>query len=311
VVTSSIGSGGSFEPPLVKNVSKNVDGDRQLQALRTEQHAKKAVAFACISGIGKEPREFGSTGVTAMGDRKIEYEEASARREDQPLLPIAAVRSCSKDALVAAAEAGERGLITPLLVGPKERIRRLGIAVAVVLFATFFPESPASAGHRFRRQAFVHLSDFASAHPCSHALRCYQLALLEQFAATLARVKDAPRLAHECWAGALAALSAAQAIGRLRNAIDGTVVAPGIVAEGSRLLARLSQTLRRPSVWKFSRRAGEARALARHAFALARDSAKPQEIEALNGVVVGSATLGCDLMHARMVLKGKSNAIPI
>jgi hypothetical protein len=57
-----------------------------------------------------------------MDDGKIEYEEAPARRGDQPTLPIAVVRSCSKDALVAAAEAGERGLIAPLLVGPKERI---------------------------------------------------------------------------------------------------------------------------------------------------------------------------------------------
>jgi uncharacterized membrane protein YccC len=187
----------------------------------------------------------------------------------------------------------------------------VGIAVAVVLFAIFFPETPAFAGRRFRRQAFVHLSDLASACPCGPALRCYQLALLEQLAATLARVKDAPKLATECWAGALAALSAAQAIGRLKSAIDGTVVAPGIAAEGSRLLARLWQTLHHPSVWKFSRRAAEARALARHALATARGLAKAEEIEALSGVVVGSATLGSDLMRARMVLKGKSNAIPI
>ena len=110
---------------------------------------------------------------------------------------------------------------------------------------------------------------------------------------------------------ARAALSAAQAIGRLRSSLDARVVAPGIVAEGSRLLARLSQTLRSPSVWKFSRRAGEARALSRHALAAARGSAEPEEIEALNGVVVGSATLGSDLMRARMILQGKSNAIRI
>jgi uncharacterized membrane protein YccC len=187
----------------------------------------------------------------------------------------------------------------------------VGIAVAVVLFATFFPETPASAGRRFRRQVFVHLSDLASAHPCGPALRCYQFALLEQLGATLARVKDAPKLAHECWASALAALSAAQAIGRLKSSLDGTVVAPGIAAEGSRLLARLSQTLRNPSVWKFGRRAGEARALTRHALATARGSTEPQETEALSGVAVGSATLDSDLMRARMVLQGKSNAIPI
>ena len=187
----------------------------------------------------------------------------------------------------------------------------VGIAVAVVLFATFFPETPAYAGRRFRRQLFVHLSDLTSACPCGPALRCYQRALFEQLGATLARVKDEPKLAHECLASALAALSAAQAIGRLKSALDGTVVAPGIAAEGSRLLARLSQTLRNPSVWKFSRRAAEARALSRHALATARGSAEPEETEALSGVVVGSATLGSDLMRARMILQGKSNAIPI
>ena len=187
----------------------------------------------------------------------------------------------------------------------------VGIAVAVVLFAIFFPETPAYAGHRFRRQLFVHLSYLTSACPCGPALRCYQLALFEQLGATLARVKDEPKLAHECLANALTALSAAQAFGRLKSSLDGTVVAPGIAAEGSRLFARLSETLRNPSVWKFSRRALEARALSRHALATGRGSAEPLEIAALNGVVVGSATLASDLTRARMILQGKSNAIPI
>ncbi|MEA2961113.1 MAG: hypothetical protein QOI46_1211 [Alphaproteobacteria bacterium] len=191
----------------------------------------------------------------------------------------------------------------------------VGIAVSVVLFATFFPETPASAARRFRRQLLAHLSCLTSACPCGPAggpaLRCYQIALLEQLGATLARLKDEPGIAHECWTNALAALAAAQAIGRLKSAVDGTVLMPGILAAGSRLLSRLSRTLRDPSVWRFSRRAAEARALARYAFALARGSAKSQEIEALSGVVVGSATLGSDLMRARMVLQGKSNAIPI
>jgi uncharacterized membrane protein YccC len=187
----------------------------------------------------------------------------------------------------------------------------VGIAVAVVLFATFFPETPAYAGRRFRRQLIVHLSYLASACPCGPAFRCYQRALFEQLGATLARVKDEPRVAHECLTIALAALSAAQAIGRLKSSLDGTVVAPGIAAEGSRLLSRLSQTLRNPSAWRLIRRAAEARTLARDALATARTSGGPEEIEALNGIVVGSATLGSDLMRARMVLQGKSNAIPI
>jgi uncharacterized membrane protein YccC len=187
----------------------------------------------------------------------------------------------------------------------------VGIAVAVVLFAVFFPETPAYAGRRFRRQLFVHLSYLASACPCGSALRCYQRALFEQLGATLARVKDEPKVAHECLASALIALSAAQAIGRLKNSLDRTVVAPGIATESSRLLARLSQTLRYPSVWKFGRRAGEARALTRHALATALGSVEPEEVEAMSGVVVGSATLGSDLMRARMVLQGKSHAIPV
>ena len=66
----------------------------------------------------------------------------------------------------------------------------LGIAVAVVLFATFFPETPAYASCRFRRQLFVHLGDIISAKPTAVALRRYQRALCEQLGTTLARVKD-------------------------------------------------------------------------------------------------------------------------
>jgi uncharacterized membrane protein YccC len=186
----------------------------------------------------------------------------------------------------------------------------VGIAVAVVLFATFFPETPAYADRRFRRQLLVHLSDLTDAHPCGPALRGYQRALFEQLGATLSRVKE-QKLAHECLTSALTALSAAQAIGRLKGSLDVAVVVPGIATEGSRLLARLSQTLRNPSAWKFSRRAAEARVLAHHALTTARDSAKQQEIDVLNGIIVGSATLGSDLLRARMILQGQSNAIPI
>jgi hypothetical protein len=109
----------------------------------------------------------------------------------------------------------------------------------------------------------------------------------------------------------VAALSAAQAIGRLKGSLDGRVLPPEIVAKGSRLLARLSRTLRNPSVWKFSRRAAEARSLTRRALATNQGSAEVEGIQALSELIVGSATLGSDLLRARMVLQGKSNAIPI
>ena len=120
----------------------------------------------------------------------------------------------------------------------------VGIAVAVVLFATFFPETPAYAARRFRRQLLVHLSDLTSACPCGPALRCYQRALFEQLGTTLARLKDEPKVAHECLTSALAALSAAQAIGRLKSSIDGRVVAPGTRRRG---LASARPTVADPS----------------------------------------------------------------
>ena len=186
-----------------------------------------------------------------------------------------------------------------------------GIAVAVVLFATFFPETPAFAVRRFRRQLSVHLGHLVDASRCASALSCYQRALFEQLGTTLARVKNEPGIARECSESALAALSAAQAVSRLKSSLDRITVVPKIGAEGSRLLSRLSQTLRNPSVWKFGRRAAEARALSRHALAIARNSAELGATEAPSVVVVGSATLVSDLMRARMVLQGKSHAIPI
>jgi uncharacterized membrane protein YccC len=184
----------------------------------------------------------------------------------------------------------------------------VGIAVAVVLFATFFPETPAFAVRRFRRQLVVHLGYLVNASRCATALSCYRSALCEQLGATLARVKDEPKIAHECFTSARAALSAAQAIGHLRSSINARMMPRTVAAQGSRLLVRLSQALRNPSVGKLSKRAGEARALARHALATARGSAEPEEIEALSGVVVGSATLGFELMRARMILQEKWNA---
>jgi uncharacterized membrane protein YccC len=187
----------------------------------------------------------------------------------------------------------------------------VGIAVAVALFATFFPETPAYADRRFRRQLLVYLSDLTDANPYGPALRGYQHALFEQLGATLSRLRDEPKLAHECLTSALTALSAAQAICRLRGSLDVAEVAPGIATERSRLLARLSQTLRNPSVWKFGRRAAEAHVLAHHALTTARASAKQEEIKALNEIIVGSATLESDLLRARLILQGRSNAIPI
>ena len=185
----------------------------------------------------------------------------------------------------------------------------VGVGVSVVLFATFFPETPAYASQRFRRQLRVHLSYLIDACPCMPALRCYQLALGEQLGVTLARLKHEPPAARDCFTSAVAALSSAQAISRLQSALDAGELPPRVAGAGSRLLARLSQTLRKPSMWKFSKRAAEARVLCRHALAGARGSAEAEGIEALSAVVVACQTLGSDLMRARMLLQEKFNAI--
>jgi uncharacterized membrane protein YccC len=187
----------------------------------------------------------------------------------------------------------------------------VGIAVAVVLFATFFPETPAFAVRRFRRQLVVHLGYLVGASRCASALSCYQRALCEQLGTTLARINDEPKAARECLTSATTALSAAQAISRLRCSLTLGALLPSTVSKGSRLLARLSQTLRYPSIRKFRKRAAEAYALGRHALIAARGSHRADEIEALNGIIVGAQTLGSDLMRAGMILQGRSNAIRI
>jgi uncharacterized membrane protein YccC len=187
----------------------------------------------------------------------------------------------------------------------------VGIAIAVVLFATFFPETPAFALRRFHRQVLVHLGYLAGDSRCASALSCYQRAMCEQLGATLARVNDDPKMARACLTSAITALSAAQAISRLRDSLSVDALVPSIASKASRLLARLSRTLRHPSIRKFGKRAAEAHALGRHALIAARGSAQAEEMKALNGIIVGAETLGFDLMRARIVLQGKSNAIRI
>jgi uncharacterized membrane protein YccC len=186
----------------------------------------------------------------------------------------------------------------------------VGIAVAVVLFATFFPETPAFAVRRFRRQLVVHLGDLVGTSQCASALPCYQRALCEQLGATLARVNGDPNAARTCFASAATALSAAQAISRLRDSLGVGTLFPSIANETSRLLARLSRTLRNPSTRQFGKRAAEAHALSRHALIAARGSVRAEEIKVLNEIIVGAQTLGSDL-RARSILEGRSNAIRI
>jgi phosphotransacetylase len=60
-----------------------------------------------------------------MADIQIRYEELLASHKGQPPLPTAVVYPCSEDALIGTIAAAKAGLITPLLVGPKEQICRV------------------------------------------------------------------------------------------------------------------------------------------------------------------------------------------
>jgi uncharacterized membrane protein YccC len=177
----------------------------------------------------------------------------------------------------------------------------LGIAVAVVLFATFFPETPAFASRRFRRQLFVHLGDVINAKSDAPALRRYQIALCEQLGTTLTRVKDEPKIAAACFANAATGLSAAHAINRLISSRDAAVIAPEVVAEAFGLLGRLVRAIQTQSALKLRKIAEEAHRLCRHALAVVRNSATAQEVEALNMLAVGSESLGSTLIRARTI----------
>lgn len=183
----------------------------------------------------------------------------------------------------------------------------VGIGVGGVLFAAFFPETPAYASRRFRRQILLHLSRLAGARRPD--ARGYERALCEQLWTMLARLKDQPAAAHGCLARAVAGLSAGQAIGRLRAANDAGTLTPAIATKGSGLLDQLSRILLHPSPAKFVKAAWAARALRRDALAAARVTNKTEEIEALGDVLVGAESLRSDLMRARVLMQEDRNVL--
>jgi len=188
----------------------------------------------------------------------------------------------------------------------------VGTAVAIVLFATFFPETRAFAARRFRRQLLIHLCELPTARSWPAALQCYRIGLYERLGATLTTAGADSKAADECLVGSLTALSAAQAIGRLRNALATAILPPAIASDGSLLLARLSQTLRHPSPSRFGKRAAEACALVHDALTIiAAGSAGVEQIQVLNEVVVGCQTLGGDLKRAGIIQEKNRHAFRI
>jgi uncharacterized membrane protein YccC len=181
----------------------------------------------------------------------------------------------------------------------------VGIGVALVLFAVFFPETPARAGRRFRRQLSVQLSRLAAAH--YPPVQAFQFALYEQLVTTLARVKDEPALARKCLASGVTALSSGHAIGRLRIAIGVDRLRPAMAADISSLLGHISWAYLHPCRASLTKSAWEARALRRRSLAMARAASDPKETEALAAVLVGCEALRSTLRKTLFLLMETSD----
>lgn len=181
----------------------------------------------------------------------------------------------------------------------------VGIGVALVLFAVFFPDTPGFACRRFRSQLAVHLRALIKARSGTTALQAYELALYEQLGSTLSRLKDEPAATRECVTSAGAALCLAQSITRLRTCLESDMLVPEIASEGARLLSRLSNALRNPSAGRLRRSEEEAQLLARKVLEAACNS---PDADKSNGIVVACGALSADLSRGRPLLEEKSDA---
>ena len=176
----------------------------------------------------------------------------------------------------------------------------VGIGVALTMFTVFFPETPASAARYFRRRLGLELGRLAESR--GRSVEDFANALSDHLAMTLVRVKDEPAVASECFAGALTALSTAQAIDRLKSATKTSRLEPEVAAGGLRLLDHIARACLRPSRTSFTKCAWEARALRSRSLALARAASDGDETEALGAIIVVSEALRFDLLIARTVL---------
>ena len=181
----------------------------------------------------------------------------------------------------------------------------IGIGVALVMFAVFFPKTPMRAGRRFRRYLSVQLSRLAAARRPS--VQAFQFALCEWLVTTLARVKDEPAVARACLESGSIALLSGQAIGRLRSVISAERLAPGIAACVSSLLGRVSGAYLHPSRASLLGTAWEARTLRHRSLATVRAAKDPQQIDALADVIVSCEVLRSGLVKALIQLREMSD----
>jgi uncharacterized membrane protein YccC len=183
----------------------------------------------------------------------------------------------------------------------------LGIAVAAVMFATFFPETPQWTARRFFRQVRVHLSQLAATR--RPAFSSFDFALCEQLSSTLARLKDEPTLARDCLLRGAIGLSSGWAIERLATGVDSNRQTTGISGEVSNLLAGFSRVYLRPSWARLTRSAWDARVVSLRLLAKARATDKPTDSEALVVLAVACEALRSNLLKFQLFVREERDVL--
>jgi uncharacterized membrane protein YccC len=173
-----------------------------------------------------------------------------------------------------------------------------GIGVALVLFATVFPESPSQSLWLLRRQLRFRLSRFFVDSASTWSSFAY--ALCDQAASTLARVKDDSAAMRHWYAMTMIVLSTGYAADRLKRTLN-AALPPRTKDEIESLLSRVSETFARPSRAGLTRRAWDARALRMGILKEARATNKIKELIALAEALVGCESLRVNLLKARLL----------
>jgi uncharacterized membrane protein YccC len=179
-----------------------------------------------------------------------------------------------------------------------------GIGVALVLFATVFPETPSQSLRLLRKQLRFRLSRFSA--DCESTLSSFAYALCDQLATTFTRVKDEPSAARECYALAMAAMSMGRAIDRLKSTLNASLPSQ-IKTEIETLLSRVSETLARPSRAGLVKRAWDARGVRMSILQEARATNKIKEATVLGRALIGCELLRANLLRARIFLNGTAS----
>jgi uncharacterized membrane protein YccC len=174
-----------------------------------------------------------------------------------------------------------------------------GIGVALVFFATIFPETPSQALRLLRRQLRLRLSRFSAAR--ESPLPSFAYALCDQAASTFTRVKDESSATQQCYAMTMAALTTACSIDNMKQALS-AALPPRIKHEIEMLLGRVPETFAKASRAGLVKQAWKARSIRMHILRQVRATNNADEATALSYALVGCERLGASLLKSRVLL---------